>query len=84
MVVTPGLQAGSDGAAALVVPGPDGRGQRQVGVIGLADGFFLVGDPLDGDHRAEGFVAQGQHVVGDLGKQGGREEEAVFHVAHRA
>ena len=80
----PGLQAGGNGAAALVVFGPYRGGQCQFGFVGLANGFFFVGHTLHGYQGPEGLVAHGEHVVGDIGEQRGRVEEAVFHIAHRA
>ena len=83
MVVTPLSRRAASSRPRLLSPVQIRRSQRQVGAVGFLQRLFRVGDFFHRQDRAEGFLAHGEHVVGQFREQGGGEEEAVVHVAHR-
>ena len=77
-----GFQQPGHPLGAVQILAPDRRGQRQVGIIGHGDGFILGGKLHHRNHRAEGFIADQQHVLGGVHHQGGGVEVPVLR-AHR-
>src|SRR3954451_2778361 len=62
---------------AAVVPGPHAGGQAVLDAVGPADRLVLVGEPLDGDDRAEDLVLDHLVVLPQPGHHGGLDEEAA-------
>ena len=54
----PALSRARDPLGPLGVAGDQGRGQPEPGVVGHRDGLLLVGEGLDGQHRAEDLLGE--------------------------
>src|SRR6184192_3871011 len=72
-----GLDAPCETFAERRVARPDGCAEAVRGVVRDADPLVAVTYPNDRRSRAEGLLAEGRHVAGDIHEDGGREEVAL-------
>src|SRR5438552_4283085 len=72
-----GLDAPCETFAERRVARPDGCAEAVRGVVRDADPLFAVTYPNDRRSRAEGLLAEGRHVAGDIHEDGGCEEVAL-------
>ena len=78
------FEAFGDAEDSADVAGVEVGGEAEFGVVGEGDGFGFGFEAEEGGDGAEGFFAEDEGVVGDVGEQGGLEEGAAALVAFAA